>query len=119
MRLPPPEPSYYTPNIPFGLQNLASVYREATISQILTKSEKDLDSLLLTGQEQISGNPIALATDQAKSESEEGKPISPSPTIKSTLGGQTIHCPIACEELHYQEDRLYPLHEKKKALRTH
>ena len=45
--LPPPEPRYH----PFGLRNLATISREATISKIPTKSGKDLDSLHPIGHE--------------------------------------------------------------------
>ena len=93
---------YCIPNIPFGLQNLATVFREATESKIITESEKGLDSLLLIGQEYISEDLAAPATDQVKAESEEGDPTNSSLTIKPTLEGQTIHRPNDCEELPYQ-----------------
>ena len=80
MGLHPPEPTYYSPNIPFGLQNQATIYREATTSKIPTKIGKDLDSLPQTGHEQIFGNPGALVTDQGKP-NEGGNPISHPPTL--------------------------------------
>ena len=49
MGLPPPEPYYCAPTFPFGLQNLATAFWEATESKVLTNLEKDLDSLLLVG----------------------------------------------------------------------
>ena len=50
MGFPPPEPYYCAPTFPFGLQNLATAFWEATKSKILANSEKDLDFLLLIGQ---------------------------------------------------------------------
>ena len=47
MGLPPPKPTYCTPNIPCGLQNLSTIYQEATVPKTRTKWEKDLDSLLM------------------------------------------------------------------------
>ena len=81
MGLCPLEPTYCTPNIPYGIQNTTTAYREATISKIPTKSEKDIDSSSLIEQEQVSGNPAALTTDQKKTKSEEGNRTSPFSTI--------------------------------------
>jgi hypothetical protein len=97
MGLHPPEPTYYSPNIPFGLQNQATIYREATTSKIPTKIEKDLDSLPQTSHEQIFGNPGALVTDQGKP-NEGGNPISPPPTLKPNPDW-----PDNGEELSYEE----------------
>ena len=77
MGLPPPKPYYCTLNFPFGLQNLTTVFREVTESNILTDSEKGLDSLLSIGQGQTSRDLVDPVTDQTKAELEEGNPINP------------------------------------------
>jgi len=119
MGLPPTEPTYCALNIPFRLQNLATVYREATTSKILIESEKDLDFLLLIGQEQVSGYPAALATDQTISESEEGKPITSHLTIKRPQRAKPSIGPTTAKNSPTKRERPYSLLMKKKAPRTH
>ena len=66
MGLPPPEPYYRSPTFPLGLQNLATVFREATESKILMDSEKDLNYILRFEQGHAFGNPIASESINSK-----------------------------------------------------
>ena len=86
MGLPPPKPYYCTLNFPFRLQNITTVFREVTESNILTDSEKGLDSLLSIGQGQTSRDLVDPVTDQTKAELEEGNPINP-PDYKTNPRG--------------------------------
>ena len=91
MGLPRPKSYYCTPTFPFGLQNLTTVVWEVTESKILIDSKKDLNYILQMAQGQASRDPAAPATDQIKTESEEGNP-NPTLTIKPIPEGQTRRC---------------------------
>ena len=101
MGFSPPEPTYNSKNIPFGLKNSASIYQEATSSKTLTKLEKG--SVSPIGYDQISDNSGTTATDQKKP-SEGRIPNNPSPTIKPNKDWPNS----GEEELPYQDGPALP-----------
>ena len=93
MRLPPPEPYYSAPNFPIGLQNTATIFREAANTKTLADLEKDLDSLLLLGKGEVTDSQEALTSNLINPESGEGDQIPHDSilTIRSTPQGRTVY----------------------------